>query len=870
MKVVACSFVIMLFAVLLGCGLEEPAVPDTAPGVSWDLARHRAETISDVRYDIAFTIPDSLDEPIRGAETIRFHLSDPTQALVIDFNQPADKVLAVRVDEDSVADEVVDGPVVVPASVLQAGENAVSIDFIAGESSLNRNPEFLYTLFVPDRARFAFPCFDQPNLKARYRLTLHVPQGWQAAANGPVQEIVEEEPTVSGMPLTTYRFAETKPISTYLFSFAAGRFETETAERSGRTMTMYHRETDAEKVARNREAIFDLHETALDWLEDYTGIEYPFDKFDFVLIPSFQYGGMEHPGAILYRQASLMLDESATQNQRLGRASLIAHETAHMWFGDLVTMNWFDDVWTKEVFANFMAAKIVNPSFPDVNHDLRFLLAHYPSAYGVDRTEGANPIRQELDNLQMAGTLYGAIIYQKAPIVMKHLEGLVGEETFRDGMRTYLDRFRYANATWPDLITILDGLSDEDLKSWSEVWVQEPGRPTIRTNLTLAADGTIAALRLDQEDPHSQGRQWTQRLELLLAYPDTLRRLPVKLDGPSVEVPEAEGLPAPAFILPDGSGIGYGLFVLDQASLDYLAVRLPEIDDPFVRGIAWVSLWEAMLDGQVDPDRLIDLAVEALPAETDELNIQRILGYLSSAYWRYISTEGRRAWAPDLEALCRRVLDGPPALSTRKAAYFNTFRSIVLTDDGLAYLRAVWNEEAMIPGLPFSERDYTALALALAVRGVPDAEAILEAQAARITNPDRQARFAFIRPALSPDPAVRDAFFESLADEANRAHEPWVLTALNYLHHPLRAAGSEKHIRPSLDLVEEIQRTGDIFFPKRWLDATLGGHRSPAAAETVRRFLAETPALSPRLRGKVLQSADGLFRAAKIVEGVAM
>ena len=145
-------------------------------------------------------------------------------------------------------------------------------------------------------------------------------------------------------------------------------------------------------------------------------------------------------------------------------------------------------------------------------------------------------------------------------------------------------------------------------------------------------------------------------------------------------------------------------------------------------------------------------------------------------------------------------------------------------------------------------------------------EALLEAQAARITNPDRQARFAFIRPALSPDPATRDAFFESLADEANRAHEPWVLDGVRYLHHPLRAAASEKHIRPSLELVEEIQRTGDIFFPKRWLDATLGGHRSASAAATVRQFLTENPDLSPRLRGKVLQSADGLFRAAGIGE----
>ena len=139
-------------------------------------------------------------------------------------------------------------------------------------------------------------------------------------------------------------------------------------------------------------------------MEDYTGIPYPFGKFDFVLIPAFQFGGMEHAGTILYNASGLLLDESATQNQLLGRASVIAHETAHMWFGDLVTMRWFNDVWMKEVFANFMAAKIVNPSFPEVNHELRFLLSHYPAAYEVDRTPGTNPIRQPLANLNEAGS----------------------------------------------------------------------------------------------------------------------------------------------------------------------------------------------------------------------------------------------------------------------------------------------------------------------------------------------------------------------------------------------------------------------------------------------------------------------------------
>ena len=154
---------------------------------------------------------------------------------------------------------------------------------------------------------------------------------------------------------------------------------------------------------------------------------------------------------------------------------MIAHETAHMWFGDLVTMRWFNDVWMKEVFANFMAAKIVNPSFPEVNHDLRFLLAHYPAAYEVDRTAGTNAIRQPLDNLNEAGSLYGAIIYQKAPVIMRHLERLLGADSFRDGLREYLSAHTFANATWTDLIAVLDRRTPVDLAAWSQVWVETAG-----------------------------------------------------------------------------------------------------------------------------------------------------------------------------------------------------------------------------------------------------------------------------------------------------------------------------------------------------------------------------------------------------------
>jgi aminopeptidase N len=843
----------MVALTLLGTG--EAQTPDgPGAGVSEVLARERAAAIRDLKYDLTFTIPIDRQVSIRGRSVARFVLSGP-QRLVFDFAQPADRLLAVRAGGRAVSTTVLDGHIVIPADVTGAGENRVEFEFIAGDEALNRNDDFLYTLFVPARARLAFPCFDQPDLKARYRLTLTTPDGWQTVANG-----AEMTRTPSSGSVTT-TFAETPPLPTYLFAFATGRFSVETAERDGRTLRMFHRETDAAKVARNRDAIFDLHAKALAWLEDYTALRYPWGKFDVLLIPSFQFGGMEHAGAILYNAAGLMLDESATQNQLLERASVIAHETSHMWFGDLVTMRWFNDVWMKEVFANFMAAKIVNPWFPQVNHDLRFLLAHYPAAYQVDRTAGTNAIRQSLTNLDEAGQMYGPIIYQKAPIVMRQLELVVGARRFRNGLREYLQRYAYGNATWLDLVRILDRRSREDIAGWSRVWVEDRGRPEFTTAIRLSANGRLDAITVTQRDPMERLLIWPQRLRIAVGYDRSVREFPVYVNDVATTVAGAKGLPAPHYVLPAGGGLGYGLFLLDEGSRDYLLGHIEDVPDALTRGAAWVTLWENLLASRVGPLQLVDAAVRALPREDDEQNVQRILSYLTRVFWRFIPAEDRARRAPALEtALAAGIARG--RTQSEKAAWFNAYRDIVLTVDGVAWLTKVWKREQSIPGLRFGEPDEIAMALELAVRGAPGSDEILRTQIERTANPDRKARLAFVAPALSGDPAVRERAFARFRFVENRRREPWVLESLQYLNHPLREEHARRFVRPALDLLREIQQTGDIFFPTRWMDSTLWGHRSPEVAKTVRGFLAANPQYPQRLTWTILTTADELFRVA--------
>jgi aminopeptidase N len=838
-------------------------------GVPRALADDRVGRIRDLAYDITLDIPADPGTAVRGRLIARFTLTDASAPVTFDFAQPAEQLLAIGTQTGALAIDVTgrtrdaalveNGHVLIPSSALVRGSNEVTFDFTTVGTALNRAADFAYSLFVPARAAETFPCFDQPSLKARWTLTLHVPASWQAVSNGP------ELARTSAAGKTAYRFATTEPLPPYLFSFAAGAFQVVEGERDGRHFRVLHRETDAARLSRNLGAIFDQHAQALTWLAAYTGIPYRFGKFDIVLIPSFQFTGMEHPGAVYYNASALLLDEAATRNQELVRANVIAHETAHMWFGNLVTMTWFDDVWMKEVFANFYAARIVNPSFPDINHDLRFLLQHYPQAYDVDRTEGTNPIRQSLDNLAEAGSLYGAIIYQKAPIVMRQLERLVGADVFRDAIGEYLRSFEFGHASWSDLIAIIDRRSTVDLATWNRAWVTEAGRPVVTTEVETAK-GVVTRLTVRQRDRDGRSIVWPQVLTLILGSGNAQREIAVSLKGPATEVPQAIGIAAPDLILPIGDGLGYGLFELDKGTTTYLLQSLHAIEDPLTRGASLVALWEWMLDGGVRPNELVDELIRALPLERDELLVQHMLDLSRTIFWRFTPPSARPGLARRLEPVLFDGLDRAGTTSAR-TAWFNALRNTALSADAVAWLEAVWRRDRRIPGLPLAETDEAELALDLAVRDVPRAREILTAQLGRMMNPDRKDRFAFIMPAVSPDDAERAQFFDGLRRIERRRREAWVVDAMRYLHHPLRASTSARHVIPALETVEEIRRTGDIFFPKRWSDAVLSGYQSREMAEQVHATIdARGPEYPARLRWVLLSAADPLFRAARLLE----
>ncbi|MFO7575673.1 MAG: M1 family aminopeptidase [Bacteroidales bacterium] len=841
--------VLMLLFSVCGC-VKTISEKYFEQGVSKELADYRKSNLTDVCYRLTFEIPGTQAEAIPGRTNIEFNaIRRLRKPLLIDFNVPENYLHTLIVNGISLPVSLENGHIVIPASVILTGKNKIEIAFTTGEQSLNRNPDFLYTLLVPDRASTAFPCFDQPDLKARFELTLILPEDYEAMSNS---EVMSVDRSAGSKKMF---FSESEPISTYLFAFTAGKFERIEENINGVKMEMLHREPVVENVERNREAIFRLHYNSIKWMEEYTGISYPFQKFGFVLIPGFQYGGMEHPGSIFYRASSLFLKESPTINEQMSRASLIAHETSHIWFGDLVTMKWFDDVWLKEVFAGYMSDKIVSPDFPAANHELRFLLSRYPAAYNVDRTRGSNPVIQELDNLRNAGSLYGGIIYNKAPIVMKHLEQMTGDSLMRESLKIYLKRFSYDNAEWDDLISIMEDISGKDFKNWSDAWMREAGMPEIEARTEESTEGGYR-IWLRETDPSGKSRKWPQTVTSLVITEN--ERIPSKLVPGNISSFIESGS-KPLAIIPDTTGLAYGYFMFDEATSEWMLKSVNEISDPLTRGVMWINAWENLLDGRLDAGNLYKTALSSALQEENELLRNYLSGRISSLFWNHLDSMARTDYRTESERLVWSKMENcsDPAL---KRAWFSLFRSIALTPEGVGKLFNIWQDGALPGAQKLSEEDLCTLALTLALKGHQESHAILDQQLSRIINPDRKRSFEFVIPSVSDDQAIRDLFFESLADPVNREREPWVLEALGYLHHPLNASSSVKYLNNSLEMLEEIKYTGDIFFPGNWISTTLAGHRSSESWEIVNRFLEESPDYPEDLRLKILQASDHLYR----------
>lgn len=443
---------------------------------------------------------------------------------------------------------------------------------------------------------------------------------------------------------------------------------------------------------------------------------------------------------------------------------------------------------------------------------------------------------------------------------MRQLEKKIGENMMRESLREYLKTFSFGNARWDDLVGIIDKKSPENITEWSNVWVKTPGMPE------YAFVGDKDEILIQQTKDSLSGRIWQQ--PLVTYWKEIFSKGSVNInltDKPqSVRKPDF-----PAMVFPNSTGQGYGYFKMDSVSEDYFLKNYNSgkdtmLTDPVFRGAMLVNIWEGFLRGDgASPEQFVNILLDILPKEKNALIADNLLGDLQTSWWVFLTESQRKEHQIKAEKILWTLLENTPDKGM-KNSYFRVFRNIAMTEDGLGKLESLWNDKLKVKDLVLSEDDKITLAYELVLKGNGDGKAIFEKQLADTKNPDRKSKMKFVIPALSPEQNVRDAFFESLRKPENREHEAWVLEALGYLHHPFRAKSSTKYLKTSLELLQEIQLTGDIFFPQRWLGATFSGHSDQESADIVNAFLKANPDYPYFLKNKILQSTDLLDRAVKL------
>ena len=836
------------------------AAAQAPDGIPRELARQRAAEISGLRYRLSFSLVPQA--PWAAAtEEIRFTLRTvPSSPLLLDFRDGA--VASLSVNGTPIPVHAENGHIALPASTLHQASNVVNAQFTAPVGPAGKaitryedredHAEYLYTLFVPMDASMAFPCFDQPDLKARFKLDLTGPENWTVISN-----TAAEETSALATKLRRTVFAETKPISTYLFAFAAGPFQR--LPGTAGEPALYVRQSKLESAKAEAPEVQETTARGIAYLSNFFAQPFPFPKYDMVLIPGFAYGGMEHAGVTFLREESVLFRVAPTHTDRLNRDIIVLHELAHQWFGDLVTMRWFDDLWLKEGFAEYLAYQTLAALKPDENIWKRFYEANKPAAYAIDSSQGTTPIYQDIPNLRDAKSAYGAIVYDKAPGVLKQLAFVLGPEHFREGLRLYLKEHAYANAEWTDLVRAFERVSGRSLGPWAEMWIHHRGMPQV--DVSWSCDGDrLSRLSLSQKDVLGTTDIWPIATQVLLDYgPENPVRIRAELAQRTTDLPVA-GRPCPQFVFANDQDYAYGRFLLDASSRANVMDRIGTMPDVFRRSLLWGSLWDSVRQADLAPRDYTDLAAKLLPAEADESLAQSMLARATTALHRYLSDDARHELIPTFETVAANQMTQSPDAGLR-IVWFRGFVRLAETPSGRAKFKAMLSSQLSAPGIELRPLDRWNILTALIASGDPEADALLTSEKQHDKSGDAE-EYAYAAQAARPDAATKQQYFDDYLHNASRP-EDWVEQSLGAFNYWNQTKLTEPYVQPALEALPQIKRERKIFFVVDWLDAFLVGQQSPAARDQVYKYL-KTPNVDQDLRLKILQVVDELDRTVAI------
>jgi aminopeptidase N len=496
---------------------------------------------------------------------------------------------------------------------------------------------------------------------------------------------------------------------------------------------------------------------------------------------------------------------------------------------------------------------------PDENVWKRFYEANKAAAYAIDSTQGTTPIYQDISNLRDAKSAYGAIVYDKAPGVLKQLAFVLGPGHFRDGLRLYLKEHAYGNAEWTDLVRDFERVSRTPLGRWAEMWIRNRGMPQV--DVSWSCDGNrLSRLSLSQKDVLGTGGVWPITTQVLLDYgTNNPVRMRAELNQQTLELPVL-GKPCPRFVFANDQDYAYGRFLLDARSRAAVVDRLGAMPDAFHRALFWGSLWDSVRQAELAPREYLTLAARLLPAEGDESLTQTILFHATTALHRYVSDDARTELAPAFETIAANRMTQSPEPGLR-IVWFRGFVRLANTPSGLAKLRSLLNGQLSIPGIDLRPLDRWNMVTALIASGDPQADAALSAENQIDRSGDAE-EYAYVAQAARPDGKAKQQYFEDYLHNAARP-EDWVQQSLGAFNDWNQSKLTEPYLQPALEALPQIKSERKIFFLVDWLGAFLGGQQTPAARERVHEYL-KTASMDQDLRLKILQEVDELDRTVAI------
>ncbi|WP_111719015.1 aminopeptidase N [Homoserinimonas sp. OAct 916] len=831
-----------------------------------DEARERATLVNVSRYEIALDFTTG-PETFLSTTTVAFTASAGASTFIdaitrtvhsVTLNgvelDPAAVSDGVRIQLDDLADDNV-LKIVADAVYMNTGEGMHRfVDPVDQEV-------YLYSQFeVPDSRR-VFAVFEQPDLKATFQFTITAPAKWQVISNSPMPAPVAVRDGVA-----RWEFAPTPPLPSYITAVVAGPYidwRSELTSSDGRVIPLgvFARASMAEFM--DADYIFDITRKGFTFFEENFDYPYPFEKYDQMFVPEYNMGAMENAGAVTFTE-TYVFRSKVTDAIKERRVVTILHELAHMWFGDLVTMRWWNDLWLNESFAEY--ASVLATAEVTEWHEAwtTFAAMEKAWAYEQDQLPSTHPIVATINDLDDVQANFDGITYAKGASVLKQLAFWVGQEAFMAGVASYFTKHEWGNTELPDLLTELSATSGRDLEAWSRLWLETAGVNTLRPEVATDETGVITSFTVLQEAPDAYPTLRPHRLAIgfyTVADGALVRteRFELDVDGARTDVPELIGRSRPDLILVNDDDLAYAKVRLDDLSLAAATAHLSDIQSPLARALVLGAAWDAMRDAETRPREFVDLVLANVATETESTTMRTVLGQVVLTARRYVDPTVRADTLARIGDALWEFAQGAEAGSDAQFQFVTHFAQVACSPAHTQSIQGLFDGTITLDGLTVDTDLRWVLLNALVLNGVAGHAEIEQVLATDTTANGNQA--AARAAATIPTVQAKQAAFDSIVTDDSAPNAIVRATAMGILHVNEQAL-LEPLVERYFASINDIWANRSYHIAETLVEGLYPAPlASPALRDATQKWLDENPDQVPAFRRLVIENLAGVTRA---------